>query len=84
MQVQCPVGYTFKEGDLDGVTFLIKEYDEVKMAGCARRCNNNVNCKSFEWSKNKMNAKTCALMSKSEPDHEKWGYIVFCKKCMQL
>ena len=81
---KCPSGYTYREGDLDGVSFLIKNYDEVTMSGCARRCRNLAKCKSFEWSESKMNAETCALMSKSEPDHEKWGDIVFCRKGIKL
>ena len=69
----CPRGYIYTEGDIVGAT--IKCGIKATLAECAKLCNKDPQCNSFEHSNNQ-----CNLNRESEPDAPQYQDFTFCSK----
>jgi len=73
----CPDGYKYNEGDIKGWGQIGSSTDVPRVEACAKKCNDDADCNSFEYSSTEL---TCNLNSDVNPTEgkEKWGDYAFC------
>ena len=80
----CPVGYNLNNGDIAGWGYIGRFYENT-ISRCAKRCNDDPDCCSFEYSPtdrsccNKQNVRTnCNLNYYCNPNGEMFLDYMFC------
>ena len=74
---ECPRGYIFTEGDIKGWGQLEGRIKLPVIDDCAKLCNEESRCCSFEYSKR---SKKCNLNSDCQPTRDKYKDYAFCIK----
>ena len=76
--LECPRGYTLKEGDIPGWGQLGSNPTiESTILGCSNRCNDESSCCSFEYSPT---TKKCNLNRECQPTVSVYQDYAFCTK----
>lgn len=73
----CPPGYAKRKGDVPGWGSDIGSRLDLTLEQCAKRCNNEIHCLSFEHSPSK---KKCNLNKIAEPTQDPNADFMFCTK----
>ena len=73
----CPSGYAKRKGDVPGWGSDIGSRLDLTLEQCAKRCNNEISCLSFEHSPSK---KKCNLNKIAEPTQDPNADFMFCTK----
>ena len=73
----CPSGYTKRKGDVPGWGSNIGSRLDLTLEQCAKRCNNEISCLSFEHSPSQ---KECNLNKIAEPTRHPNADFMFCSK----
>ena len=73
----CPSSYVYKAGDVDGYDTVGKRTSVSNIATCAKYCDNDSACCSFEYSPRR---KWCNLNKECGPTHGVYQDFDFCVK----
>ena len=73
----CPSGYRYQPGDKVGNPTEIDRKKFNSIGECSEYCNNNIHCKSIEWSDFESN---CVLLTAMYSDGPQWKDYRFCSK----
>ena len=73
----CPNGYHFQTGDKFGNPTEIESNKAENVRYCGKRCNEDENCRSIEWSESE---KKCVLLTAEITDGVAYNDFKFCSK----